>query len=157
MTPRIVLAFRAVYTVLVLNFFIPAISYIVMPQTTYQTIDQVNRLLGGGPYPVVESGHLWHMLGTGNVFTLAFMCALLLVDLKRFYPVLPALMFLKGFSAIYALCLGAAHGVPMFFAVFALDGLSTLAMWFFATRAHRALYGAAVTAGERSFTAAAAA
>ena len=63
-------AFQVVYTILVLNFLLPAISYIVAPQMTYQTLDQVNRLLGGGPYPAVESGHLWHMLGTGNVFTL---------------------------------------------------------------------------------------
>ncbi len=138
---------------LVLNFFIPAVSYIVAPQLTYQTLDQVNRLLGGGAYPAVESGHLWHMLGTGNVFTLAFMCALLLVDLKRFYPVLPALMFLKGFSAIYALFIAASHQVPMFYGVFALDGLSTLAMWFFATRAHRALFSGGVSERRQPLTA----
>ena len=70
MTPKIVLAFRLVYAVLVLNFLLPAISYIAAPHLTYQTLDQVNRLLGGGPYPAVESGHLWHMLGTGDHFAL---------------------------------------------------------------------------------------
>ena len=139
MTPRSVLAFRIVYTLLVLNFFLPAVSYVVAPELTYRTLDQVNRLLGGGPYPAVESGHLWHMLGTGNVFTLALMCALLLTDLKRFYPVLPALMFLKGFSAVYALFIGLAHQIPFFDAVFALDGVTTFAIWFFATRAHQAM------------------
>ena len=139
MTPRIVLAFRAVYALLVLNFFLPAVSYVVAPQVTYQTADQVNRLLGGGPYPALESGHLWHMLGTGNVFTLVFMCGLLLFDLKRFYPVLPALLFLKGFSAIYAFFIAAANSVPFFYAVFMLDGVTCVVMWFFATRAHRAL------------------
>lgn len=131
-------AFKAVYAFLVLNFFLPAVSYVVAPQMTYDTLDQVNRLLGGGPYPAVESGHLWHMLGTGNVFTLAFMCGLLWWDLKRFRPVLPALLFLKGFSAIYALFIGAAHGIPFFYGVFALDGVTCVAMWFFATRALRA-------------------
>ncbi len=57
-------SYRAVYTLLVLNFFLPAVSNVVAPQLTYQTLDQVNRLLGGGAYPVVESGHLWHMLGS---------------------------------------------------------------------------------------------
>lgn len=130
-------AFRAVYTILVLNFFLPAVSYVVAPGMTYQTLDQVNRILGGGPYSAVESGHLWHMLGVGNVFTLAFMCALILFDLRRFYPVLPALLFLKGFSAIYAVFIAAANGVPFFYAVFVLDGITCFAMWFFATRAHR--------------------
>lgn len=134
-TPPIVRAFQIVYTILVLNFFLPAVSYVAAPELTYGTLDQVNRLLGGGPYPAVESGHLWHMLGTGNVFTLALMCGLLLWDLKRFYPVLPALLFLKGFSALYALCIAIWNHVPFFYAVFALDGVSSLAMWFFATRA----------------------
>jgi hypothetical protein len=133
------IAFRVVYTFLVLNFFIPAVSYIAAPQMTIQTVDQVNRLLGGGPYLPVESGHLWHMLGVGNVFTLAFMCFLLLIDLKRWYSILPSLMFLKGFSSLYSLCIGAANGLPVFYGVFLLDGVTTLAMWFFATRARREL------------------
>jgi hypothetical protein len=136
--PPTVRAFQIVYTVLVLNFFLPAVSYVAAPEMTYATLDQVNRLLGGGPYPAVESGHLWHMLGTGNVFTLALMCALLLWDLKRFYPVLPALLFLKGFSSLYALFIAIGNHVPVFYAVFVLDGVTSLAMWFFATRAHAA-------------------
>ncbi|HVO31570.1 MAG TPA: hypothetical protein VMV18_12575, partial [bacterium] len=118
-----IVAFRVVYTALVLNFFFPAISYIVSPETTYQTVDNVNRLLGGGAYPP-ETGHLWHMLAVGNVMTLAFLCGIILYDLKRFFPALPALVFLKGFSAIYALCIGAANGIPFFYAVFVLDGVS---------------------------------
>ena len=131
--------FRVVYAVLVLNFALPAVSYVVAPEMTHATLEKVNQALGGGSYAVVESGHLWHMLGVGNVFTLAFMCALLWVDLVRFYPVLPALLFLKGFSAVYALGIGLAHHLPVFLAVFCLDGLTTLAMGFFAVRARRAL------------------
>lgn len=133
---RAVLAFRIGYTLLGLNFLIPAISYIALPSATYDTLDQVNRLLGGGAYPA-ESGHLWHMLGTGNVMTLAFFCFFLLYDLRRFYPALPALLFLKGFSAAYALAIGIANGLPVFVAVFVLDGLTTLALWQLAARAHR--------------------
>jgi len=133
---RSVLAFRIGYTLLGLNFLIPAISYIALPSATYDTLDQVNRLLGGGAYPA-ESGHLWHMLGTGNVMTLAFFCFFLLYDLRRFYPALPALLFLKGFSAAYALAIGIANGLPVFVAVFVLDGLTTLALWQLAARAHR--------------------
>lgn len=133
------LAFRVVYTILVLNFFIPAVSYIAAPPLTVDTLDRLNRLLGGGAYVAVESGNLWHMLAVGNVFTLAFMCGLLLLDLKRYFAILPALLFLKGFSAIYALCIGASHRLPVFYAVFVLDAVTTLAMWFFATRARREL------------------
>ncbi|MFS8066600.1 MAG: hypothetical protein ACMG6S_09545 [Byssovorax sp.] len=140
-TPRAVRAFQIVYTILVLNFFIPAISYMVRPDLALANVDQINRLLGGGPYPIDESGQLWRMLAVGNVMTLAFLCALLLIDLRRFWPALPALAFLKSYSALYSLWIGAAHHLPVFYAVFAFDGLTTLAMVFFATRAHRAIAG----------------
>ena len=137
--PPIVFAFRAVYALLVANFLLPAISYVVAPATAEATMDRLNRLLGGGAFPAGESP-LWHMLAVGNVMTLAFLCALLLVDLRRFYPALPALLFLKGFSALYSLLIAIADPrLPAFFAVFVLDGATTLAMWLFATRAHRAL------------------
>jgi hypothetical protein len=135
-TPAMMTAFRVVYAFLVLNFLLPAISYIVSPETTYGTIDSINRLLGGTAL-AAETGHLWHMLAVGNVMTLAFLCAMMLFDLKRFFPALPALLFLKGFSATYALFIGVANGIPFFVAVFVLDGVTTAAMWFFATRAHR--------------------
>lgn len=142
-TPRIVIAFRVVYAILVLNFLLPAISYITSPEVTYGTIDRVNRILGGGAYPP-ETGHLWHMLAVGNVMTLAFLCAMLLFGLRRFYAALPALLFLKGFSSVYALFIGLSHDIPFFVGVFAFDGLTVLAMWYFATRAHHALEREAV-------------
>lgn len=125
-------AFLLVYAILVLNFAIPAASYVVAPDLAIATLDRVNRALGGGPYPFTESSALWHMLGVGNVMTLAFMCALLMVDVRRFLPVLPALLFLKGWSAIHALVIGIAHHCPAFVAIFALDGTTTVAMLVFA-------------------------
>jgi hypothetical protein len=134
----IVPAFRAVYGFLALQFFFPAASYLIAPEATYHTMDTVNRMLGGGAYPP-ETGHLWHMLAVGNVFTLAFLCGMLVLDLRRYYPALPALLFLKGFSALYAAGIAAFDGIPFFWTVFLLDGSTVLAMWFFATRAHREL------------------
>lgn len=137
--PAAVWQFQLVYAVLVANFFIPSVSYIVAPQIAVAQLGRLNAQLGGGPLPAPESGHLWHMLAVGNVMTLAFLCALLLVDLRRFYAVLPGLAFLKGFSSLYSLAIGVANGIPAFLAVFVLDGVTTAAMVFFARRAHRAL------------------
>jgi len=136
--PAPVLWFRVVYAALALNFLIPATSYIVAPELALQTMDRINRVLGGGGFPL-QQGQLWHMLAVGNVMTLGFLCALLLADLERFYPALPGLAFLKAFSALYSLALAITYGLPAFAAVFVLDGTSTLAMLFFAIRAHRAL------------------
>lgn len=134
-------AFQVVYALLALNFAIPAVSYMAAPEVTLDTLDRINRALGGGPYPFAESGQVWHMLAVGNVMTLAFMCGLLLADLRRFYPVLPALAFLKAYSAIYSGWIGIRHGCPAFLAIFALDGTTTLAMVFFARAALRAIGG----------------
>jgi hypothetical protein len=137
--PRAHRIFRIVYAIITLNFVLPAISYVVAPDTAIETLDRVNRMLGGGAYPFVESGSLWHMLGVGNVMTLGFMCALLFVDVRRFYPVLPALAFLKAFSAAYAAWIGFSQACPAFLAIGVLDGTTTAAMIFFAVRAKRAL------------------
>jgi len=130
---------QVVFAFLAIQFIIPAISYIAAPAVTVAQLSRLNALLGGGPYTVPESGHLWHMLAVGNVMTLGVMCAMLAWDLRRYYPILPALAFLKGFSALYSLAIGAAHGLPMFYGIFALDGATTLVMIFFGRRAHRAL------------------
>lgn len=136
--------FKIVYTFLAIQFILPAISYMVSPATTIATLDKANQLLGGAPYVYTEAtGSIWHMLAVGNVMTLGFMCAIMAWDLERFYGMLPGLAFLKAFSALYALGLGFAVHVPMFFGVFVLDGVTTLAIVFFARRAHRELRGGA--------------
>ncbi len=138
--PREVKQARWVFAVLAAQFIVPAFSYLVQPAVALGTLDRVNRLLGGGGYAAAENtGHVWHMLAVGNVMTLGFLCALLAFDVRRFYPALPGLVFLKGFSALFSLGLGLTGHPPLFFAVFALDGATTVAMVVFGVRANRAL------------------
>lgn len=138
--PRAYRAFQIAYAIIMLNFFVPACSYIVSPAMAIESLDRVNRALGGGAYPFHESGALWHMLGVGNVMTLAFMCGLLLLDVRRFFPVLPALAFLKAFSATYATVIGATSAsAPAFLAIGVLDGTTTVAMVVFAVLGRQAL------------------
>jgi hypothetical protein len=139
-------AFRVVYGILILNFLLPAISYAVAPGIAEAQFSEWNELLGGAAYAPPRH-ELWHMLGTTNVVALAFMCALLFWDVRRFSPVLPALLVLKGASAAYSLVLAVALGIPAFYAVFVLDGVTTLAMWFFARRALRVSSAAPVVSG----------
>ncbi len=117
--------FRLGYALLALNFLLPAASYVVAPGIAIEVMDRVNRLLGGGPWPSAEDSELWHLLAVGNVATLGFMCLLIFWDLRRYRPVLPALVFLKAFSALYALARAAAGGPPAFYGVFLLDGVTT--------------------------------
>ncbi len=130
--------FQVVFTILTLNFAIPALSYTFTPSQAIEGFMQVNRLLGGGTYPFDESAsELWRILAAANVAALAFMCLLLQLDLRRWYPVLTPLCFLKGWAAAGLAGLYVLHPeVPLFLIGALLDGVTCASFIFFATRAH---------------------
>lgn len=134
--------FQLIYLFLTLNFFFPSWMYAFVPAHAIGHFESIGQLLGGGSYLMFsgEMGYVWRVLAAGNVLNLAFMCFLLLVDLKRFYPVLLPLVFMKGFTALaYLWVFLTAYHYPAFVAVFLYDGLSVFLMLFFAIRAHRTL------------------
>ena len=96
-------------------------------------------MLGGEPYTFAEAGsRFWRYLGAANVATLAFMCFLLQWDLRRNFPILVPLAFMKLLAATLWLA-GFIHTpqVPAFLAAALLDYVSSAAMVYFAVRAHR--------------------
>jgi len=134
--------FRWVYIVLTLNFLIPALGYEFAPSLAIAEFSRIGRILGGGDYALAagETGHVWRILGAGNVLALAFMCALLCWDLRRFQVVLIPLVFLKSTAALGYLGVWlTVTRYPAFLAVFVFDSLTVAAMIFFAGRARRAL------------------
>ena len=131
--------FQLVFTVLTLNFVIPALSYSLSPETAVAQYLQANATLGGASYPFDESqSHLWRYLAAANVMTLGFMCLLLQVSLRRFYPVVVPLVFLKGYATVSWL-LGwlAAPEIHVFLGAALLDLVTCIVITFFAVRAHR--------------------
>ncbi len=134
--------FAIAYAVLVLNFAIPAVSYLVAPQIAVDQVHQISAVLGAETYAASEDSHLWRFLAASDVLALAFMCALLLLNLRRWYRVLLPLVFLKACSvAGAAFIMVAQYHHPFFLSVIALDGTTCLVMWFFATRARRQIEG----------------
>jgi hypothetical protein len=131
--------FQLVFTLLSLNFLLPATVYILAPHQALHQLDQVNQLLGGGPYSHVEAdSHLWRYLGAANVMTLGFMCVLLQVNLRRFFPVLVPLTFMKSLAATLWLAgFFAEPSTPVFLAAAVLDYVTSGAFVFFSVRAHR--------------------
>lgn len=128
--------FQLVYTAITLNFAVPAVSYYLDPEATIERADRIGRLLGGGDLPATEDSKIWWVLGAGNVATLAFMCATLQRDLRRYRPVLGSLVFLKlcsaaGYANVYR---ETRH--PFFAGASGLDLVTSAAMWFFAKRAY---------------------
>lgn len=132
-------AFHVVYTVLALNFLIPAALYAIDPAGSMASFLALDAALGGGPYPHAEDSVVWRVLAVANVFTLGFGCVLLQVDLRRFFAALWLLLFLKASASMGFLVAFAFEGHPFQLAAFALDAVTVAAMWFFATRARAAM------------------
>lgn len=124
--PRALRAFRIVYALATLNFAIPVVSYVVRRDLAEGFISDLDVRLGGPP--IVETGELWHMLSIGNVAALAFMCAVLWLDVRRRTALVPSLVVLKATSAVVSLALAITKGLPAFYAVAALDGATALTL-----------------------------
>ena len=135
--------FQIAYTLLTLNFVLPAISYAVAPETAMEQLTWLNALLGGAPYTFPEAAsRVWRYLGAANVMTLGLMCALLQLDLKRFYPVLVPLTFLKAYNAtLFLFGFFAAPQYKVLLAVALFDYLTSAAFVFFARRARGEIEG----------------
>lgn len=137
--------FQLVYTYLTLNFFLPSLVYTFAPGKAIGQFETLGQILGAGSYAALagETGNVWRVLGAANVMTLSLMCCLLLVDLRRFYPVLLPLVFMKGFTAVLYLAVYLFENrYPAFLAVSLYDGFNLFLMLYFAIRAHRSLSAA---------------
>lgn len=133
--------FQLVFTLLTLNFVIPAFSYSFLPDVAVAQFLSVNERLGGTTYLGVEgASHLWRYLGAANVMTLGFSCFLLQFDLRRFYPVLVPLTFMKLYAATSWFVGWVAEPGYRFFLAFAvLDYVTSAAFVYFGRTAHRAI------------------
>lgn len=138
---RRVLWFRVVFTLLTLNFLAPSLLYLFAPERALEQLRQGLALAHVQPYPIeTEQGLIWRTLAGTNVLTLAFMCFLLLIDVRRFYVVLVPLVFLKATTAIAYLALyftTLRH--PLFLGVFVWDCVAVFCFLYFAPRARSAL------------------
>lgn len=133
---------QVVFGVLAVQFFLPALSYFFAPGLALTQAQTIGALLGGGAYPAAagETGYIFRVLAAGNVFTLGFLCLLMLLDIRRYHALIPVFVVLKGFSAlgylyVYALQLR----YPLFLAVFFWDSLAVFLVVYFGRRGRRAV------------------
>jgi hypothetical protein len=129
--------FQIVFTILTLNFVVPAFVYTFAPQAAVDQFLSVNRLLGGAAYDFPEAAsRVWRYLGAANVMTLGLMCLLLQLDLERFYPVLVPLTFMNAYAAARWLSGWLqAPGYRFFLAAALLDAVTSAAFVYFARTA----------------------
>jgi hypothetical protein len=135
--------FQIVYTILTLNFVVPALSYTFAPQVAIDQFLEINALLGGSAYEFPEAGsRVWRYLGAANVMTLGLSCLLLQLNLRRFYAVLVPLTFMKFYAAACWL-VGWIQlpGYRFFLAAAILDFVTCAAFLWFATKAKAEIDG----------------
>ena len=130
-------AFHFVYTILALNFFIPVFVYIFDPHSALTQFVSVGALLGTPAYIHSEDSVLWRVLAIANVTTLGFCCVLLQVNIRKWYPALVPLAFLKSMAALGFLIAFMAEPFRGYLAAFALDSTTVLLMVFFARGAYK--------------------
>jgi hypothetical protein len=138
-------AFHVVYTVLALNFLIPVLFYVFDGAGTVETWAWLGEFLGGETYAHTEDSMFWRVLGIANVATLGFCCVLLQLDLRKWFPVLTPLVFLKGCASFGFGVAFVLEGYPQFLAACLFDAVTVAAMLFFAIRARRVLDGGAAS------------
>ena len=131
--------FQLVYGFLTVNFLVPAATYYLDRDGTAERARKMGERFGHPELPGREDGYIWWILGAGNVATLGAMCLMLQLNLRRFRPVLPALLVLKSLSSIGFLFVWRRTKHPFFAAVSAYDGLTVGAMAYFAESAYRSL------------------
>lgn len=129
--------FHIVYTILALNFLIPVITYAVNPSMMINQFVGISEFFGVTGYPHSEDSVLWRVLAIANVTTLGFLCVLLQLNLKKWYPCLVPLVFLKGMASFGFLVAYIVEPFPSYLAASLFDALTVGLMWFFATRAYR--------------------
>jgi len=128
--------FHVVYTILALNFLIPAALYAVAPDFALQSFWRIGDLFGV-PYLHSEDSVFWRVLAVANVAMLGFTCVLLQVDVKKYQAALYPLVFL---NAMASLGFGVAflfEPYPGYLAAFLLDGATLALMIIFARGALR--------------------
>jgi hypothetical protein len=135
--------FQIVFTILTLNFVLPAFSYTFSPQTAMDQFLQINTFLGGADYTFPEAAsRVWRYLAAANVMTLGLCCLLLQLDLRRLYAVLIPLTFMKGYATVcWAVGWLLAPQFRFFLAAAILDLVTSCAFVWFASRARREIEG----------------
>ncbi len=137
---------QIVFGLLAVQFILPSLSYLFTPDVALGQAEAIGRMLGGGAYPMAgEQGYIFRVLAAGNVFTLGFLCLLMLRDIRQYRTLVPVFVVLKGFSAVaYLYVYLLKFHYPLFLGVFFWDSLAVFLVVFFGRRAHAALARASV-------------
>lgn len=125
-----------VYTILAINFIIPTLIYIFAPDYAVARFAALGTAFGV-PYTHTEDSVLWRVLAIANVATLGFVCVFAQVDIRKHWPALYPLWFLKSMAVLGFLVAYAIEPFPGYLGAALLDGVTVTLMVVFARGALR--------------------
>jgi hypothetical protein len=132
--------FQIVYAVLALHFASLALTYLIDPGFAVRQFSSVNEKLGGVPFAPPEVT-AWRYATVCGMATIALMTFLMLVDLRKNYPLLVPAAFFKLLNAVLWFWYSANNdGLPVFVVAGVFDLLVVAVMVWAARRAHEALH-----------------
>lgn len=133
------LYFQLAFGALAFHALVSGLAYLFSPESALEPFLWLGVKLGGREYLVAEQSHFWRVLAGVDVLTLAFLCVLLQVDVKRHWLAVYILVFMKAVTA--AAFLGVhvfANSYPAFWGMAVWNALVCAAFLFFAIRARMA-------------------
>lgn len=137
--------FEVVFTLLTLHFASLAVTYLVDPGSAVRQFSSANKWLGGVRFAPPEVT-AWRYATVCGMASLAVMTFLMLVDLRRNYPLLVPAAFFKVLNAVLWFWYSATNNdLPVFVAAGVFDLLIVAVMVWVARRAYAALGPLAAT------------
>jgi hypothetical protein len=132
-------AFSVVYFLLTVHFASLALTYLIAPGFAVRQFSRVNEWLGGAPFAPPEVT-AWRYATVCGMATLALMAGLMLVDLRRNYPLLIPTAFFKVVNAVLWFWYSATNSdLPVFVVAGVFDLLVVTVMIWVGRKAHAAL------------------
>jgi hypothetical protein len=126
---------RVVYALLAVFYGGLGVSYLADPGRAVRTFSRLNQLLGGGPLPNIDVPP-WRYVTAAGMTTLALMCLMVVVDLRRNHPVILPAVFFKALNAVLWFVWFGQSDLPVFLAAGILDVILVVLMVVVAHRAH---------------------
>jgi hypothetical protein len=118
--------FTLVYAGLTLFYGGLGVSYLFDSARSVKHFSQLDELLGGAKIPNVDVPP-WRYAAVMGMLTLALMCLMLMLDLRRNYPLLVPAVFFKGVNAVLWFVYWRQSHLPVFLFAGLVDiGLITL-------------------------------
>lgn len=131
--------FQLVYGLLGAHFFVAGLWYLLFPDSAVEGFVRLGTIVGSEIYPLYERSYMWRILAATNVLTLGFLCAFIQADVRRHWPAVYPLLFMKGATAVSYLCVYVfiLH-YPAFLMVASWDTLNCAAFLYYGQKGRKA-------------------